>query len=453
MKDAQKWLRRKYYSEETKAFVTTLNIKEGLEGHLSLVGFERLKLLVFGEFWSYDEEEWKGCSISSIDIKGSPNLNFISLRANFPLSLLDNIKGLENTSLTKLSIYDGLLSNSKDPNYIWNTLMRLYEKFFPEMALIDVRDLENDFFLQLTENSNYDNVNFLEQLCPEGPEIKNFVPTKQNTVIISTVYWICDIICNRILARMIILQNRLYEGKDEEWEKKIENLSLLKKMNIVSSICPKHDQAAYIPTRKKLCDKLHEGDPELVGRVRDLPWIKWNAIKIINIDNELRNPLVRETEIVPYEIDLNKVDSEVARLFKDIKKKLDNGTIGASLRDEKQRTINKFSQESDKPLLLCKANDCKNYIEEEENFCWKHENYYQSHLISSVNSKTETKEKSQRRILNDNKNDKENEIDDKQNNLEVKATQEQERLAQEEQEQKKKKRTRKEARGDIKNSQ
>ena len=56
------------------------------------------------------------------------------------------------------------------------------------MALIDVRDLENDFFLQLTENSNYDNVNFLEQLCPEGPEIKNFVPTKQNTVIISTVY-------------------------------------------------------------------------------------------------------------------------------------------------------------------------------------------------------------------------------------------------------------------------
>ena len=167
----------------------------------------------------------------------------------------------------------------------------------------------------------------------------------------------------------------------------------------------------------------------------------------------MRNPLVRETEIVPYEIDLNKVDSEVARLFKDIKKKLDNGTIGASLRDEKQRTINKFSQESDKPLLLCKANDCKNYIEEEENFCWKHENYYQSHLISSVNSKTETKEKSQRRILNDNKNDKENEIDDKQNNLEVKATQEQERLAQEEQEQKKKKRTRKEARGDIKNSQ
>ena len=42
-------------------------------------------------------------------------------------------------------------------------------------------------------------------------------------------------------------------------------------MNTVSSICPKHDQAAYIPTRKKLCDKLHEGDPELVGRVRDLP--------------------------------------------------------------------------------------------------------------------------------------------------------------------------------------
>jgi hypothetical protein len=29
-------------------------------------------------------------------------------------------------------------------------------------------------------------------------------------------YYVLDQICNRILARMIILQNRLYEGKDEE---------------------------------------------------------------------------------------------------------------------------------------------------------------------------------------------------------------------------------------------
>jgi hypothetical protein len=33
---------------------------------------------------------------------------------------------------------------------------------------------------------------------------------------------------------------------------------------------PKHDEAAYIPTRKKLCEQLMNGDAKLIERVRDL---------------------------------------------------------------------------------------------------------------------------------------------------------------------------------------
>ncbi|CAG8483176.1 23585_t:CDS:2 [Gigaspora margarita] len=42
-------------------------------------------------------------------------------------------------------------------------------------------------------------------------------------------------ISNRILARVLILQNRLYSGKDEDYEEKINNLRKIEKSNMVVS--------------------------------------------------------------------------------------------------------------------------------------------------------------------------------------------------------------------------
>ena len=37
---------------------------------------------------------------------------------------------------------------------------------------------------------------------------------------------------------------------------------------------PKHPEAAYIPTRKDLVNKVLNGDEELIDRIKDLPWVK-----------------------------------------------------------------------------------------------------------------------------------------------------------------------------------
>ena len=97
-------------------------------------------------------------------------------------------------------------------------------------------------------DENINDNNFLQQLAPNEEPFTNFVSTRGKY----SYYLIADQIANRILARCLIFMNRLYEGKDEEYEQRIiyHSLRCLK----CRAMNPKHSAAAYLHNRKELCD-------------------------------------------------------------------------------------------------------------------------------------------------------------------------------------------------------
>ena len=129
MVKAQEWLDQNYPTKEGREKVAVLKITgEGLQGHLDLRDFVNLTI------FSAD-------NLEEITITNAPKLTDLYIKHDLPLSILDNIHGLENTSLIRFDIR-GILEKKKDKKLIWDTLIKVRRKFYPEMALIDISDLE-----------------------------------------------------------------------------------------------------------------------------------------------------------------------------------------------------------------------------------------------------------------------------------------------------------------------
>ncbi|CAG8805554.1 4376_t:CDS:2, partial [Racocetra persica] len=177
-----------------------------------------------------------------------------------------------NSNLTTLVC----LSYIENENFIEpekTSLINRYRTYYPEMSLIDISDL-NQLAAQVNEQTANDE-SFLKQICPLEPE--KFIRNEAGNF--------CEIlerIANRILARCLIVQNRLVWGKDEEYEREINRRSL-KYLFTFDKIAPKHPLGAYIPNRQRLVKKVLAGDQELTDRLKDL-YDKEKELKIIRED-------------------------------------------------------------------------------------------------------------------------------------------------------------------------
>lgn len=139
------------------------------------------------------------------------------------------------------------------------------------MKLIDISDL--DLIVAQVNEQTIKDKEFLTQICPREP--KNFLDFIKKEK--KGFYFVLDQLANRILARILILQNRLYERKDWKWENKIINLSF-QCLNC-GNMNPKNSAAAYLPTRQELVNKALNGDEELTNRIKYLPWIKKGTLR------------------------------------------------------------------------------------------------------------------------------------------------------------------------------
>ena len=106
---------------------------------------------------------------------------------------------------------------------------------------------------------------FLKKFCSE--EFLSEHPLSYK----SDIYWILDNLANQILARCLIVQNRLYtDEKDEEYEKHLIELAQdlqCKAMN------PKYPQASLYSNRERLVNQAINGDQELLKRLQDLEYL------------------------------------------------------------------------------------------------------------------------------------------------------------------------------------
>lgn len=198
----------------------------------------------------------------SLDVSKCPKLT--DLYCNAELFTENKITGLEKASIIRLDCRGGnLLKKSQDPKFIWEVFVRKYKIAFPEMKLLEISDL-NELASQLNQETAQD-WNFLFKFCRKDPSkfLKNFG---------GNYYWILDQLANTILARCLVIQNRLYEGKDEEYEKHLEELAKDHfKCNLMN---PKNPQASLYKTREKLVQQALKGDIELLSRLQDLPYLK-----------------------------------------------------------------------------------------------------------------------------------------------------------------------------------
>jgi|SRR6185436_2861414 len=124
------------------------------------------------------------------------------------------------------------------------------------MKLIGIHDLT--VLIQQINQDSIKDQQFLQQISSDG----------MNSY--QTIYRVIDQISNSIFARCLTIQNRLYAGKDEKYEKKLTELAYqtLK----CRSMKPKYPLASYYPNRKKLINQVLNGDTELRAKLSDLPY-------------------------------------------------------------------------------------------------------------------------------------------------------------------------------------
>ncbi|CAG8662176.1 275_t:CDS:2, partial [Ambispora leptoticha] len=124
--------------------------------------------------------------LTSLDVSHNPKLT--DLYCDAELFIENKITGLEKTSIIRLDCRGG------------------------DLLQKNISDL-NELVSQVNQATIQDE-EFLKKIFPKGIEINK-----------RTYYRILDQIANTILARCLIIQNRLYDGKDEEYEKRLENLT------------------------------------------------------------------------------------------------------------------------------------------------------------------------------------------------------------------------------------
>jgi len=85
------------------------------------------------------------------------------------------------------------------------------------------------------------------------------------------IYWVLDNLANQILARCLIVQNRLYTGeKCEEYENHLFELAQDLRCRAMN---PKYPEASLYSNREKLVNQVLAGDKELLKRLQDLPYL------------------------------------------------------------------------------------------------------------------------------------------------------------------------------------
>ena len=117
------------------------------------------------------------------------------------------------------------------------------------MKLINIDDLTK--IIQQINQEAANSEEFLGKICP-GEKEKFIEKEKGN------YYLISDQLANTILARCLIIQNRLYEGKDEEYEKHLENLAQKRLKCYLMN--PKNPEASLYEGRKERVNKVIKGD-------------------------------------------------------------------------------------------------------------------------------------------------------------------------------------------------
>jgi len=181
----------------------------------------------------------------------SNNPKLTDLFCDAELFTENKIIGLEKTSILRLDFQGGdLLRKSPDPRFIWEVFVRKYNFAFPEMKLIEITDLNE--LAQQVNSETIQNEEFLRQFCSEEVIERNK----------GEFYWILDTLANQILARCVVIQNRLYTKKiEKDYE---EHLIELTQNLECHAMNPLHPQASLRTTRERLINQTLNGDIELL---------------------------------------------------------------------------------------------------------------------------------------------------------------------------------------------
>jgi len=245
--------------------------KNGLKNNLNLTNCRNLNTIYF-DYHLYKEEkiiDWKKTSLFRIIVLG----------------IEEEVK--KNTNARK----------------IWNTWLNIWRKMLPEMrtGLIDTNDLTQ---LVKEVDTKVDDNEFLAKLCPKEAEISNsgYEFGKQQTSIPKErinflrlkgdKYAILVQIANRVFARILILQSRLFGGRYEDYENNIEELSL--KCLRGDDMDARDLQYYTIAEREEIIDRLFEEEIGLKEKVNDLEWIN-SVLKKAKATKAYRNSLVKAT--------------------------------------------------------------------------------------------------------------------------------------------------------------
>jgi hypothetical protein len=196
---------------------------------------------------------------------------------------------LQVRSPSKSVVYE--ISDTASGNYYYN--------FTHLSQLIDISDLDEKINSLTDEEITDDNI--WKILAPRWNNDETTKKRVERTIKkikegrVPKEYWIADQVANTILARSLILQNRLYEGKDEKYEVR---------MSFVAEIllkCPGLEPAKkewknrtqeqvdhYTAKNLELYNKIKNGDQELINRIKDLPWIILPKIETKEPETEIK---------------------------------------------------------------------------------------------------------------------------------------------------------------------
>src|SRR5688572_18835401 len=122
------------------------------------------------------------------------------------------------------------------------------------MKLIKTEDLDN-LVNQLNKETIKDE-NFLKQFCNE-----KIVKSKKGKF-----YLILDCLANQFLARCLVVQNRLAQGKSEEYEKYLIEMAQKAECQAMN---PQESQNFLYKDRSERVKKVLEKDNELLERLQD----------------------------------------------------------------------------------------------------------------------------------------------------------------------------------------
>ncbi|CAG8668134.1 3950_t:CDS:2, partial [Ambispora gerdemannii] len=163
-------------------------------------------------------------NLTSLDVSECINLKTLALFFN----QITSLDVSNNPKLTDLFCDAELSTENKIVGLEKTSIIRKYNTTFPEMKLLDISDL--NILAQQVNKETVNNEEFLKQLCNE----------------------------------------KALKGKDEEYEKNLEELA--KSLHCMS-MNPKNPVASIYQNREKLVQQALTGDKTLLAKIADLPYI------------------------------------------------------------------------------------------------------------------------------------------------------------------------------------